>query len=129
MMGRRTIDIEGALYEALAVDGWHASAPPVPAGLGGRLPHVHVIRTGGYESSCVQDMHQVDFDVYAADEQAAMEAACSLTSWVRSLAGGGICGVPVYVATVTTLPYGNPDPMHQSLSRATFKAQILTRTA
>lgn len=128
MTGRTTVDIEAALQGALSEEGLSASAPPVPASLGLALPHVHVTRTGGYESSFVQDMHLVDFDVYAADEQAAMAAANALTAWVRGLAGKDLGGVPVYTAAIATLPYGNADPDHQTLCRATFKAQILTRT-
>lgn len=121
------LEIEGALYRALADDGYSASAPPLPADFDGSLPHVHVVRTGGYEHGPVQDAHQVDFDVYAEDDAAAMVAASALCGWVRALAGKSLDGAPVYSAGVTTLPYGNHDPRRADLSRATFKAQLITR--
>ena len=120
---RKTIDIETALYNRLTEDNYSASAHAVPATLGDALPHVHVVRTGGYESDLVIETNQVDFDVYAADQADAMEEAADLCGWVRELAGD-IC----YVAEVTTLPYANPDPRHPTIARATFKARILTRT-
>lgn len=117
---RITKDIETALYEALSDDGYSASAHAVPSTLGRSLPHVHVVRTGGYTYNLVIESHNVDFDVYAADEAEAMEMACDLCGWVREF---GDC----YRAEITTLPYGNPDPRHPSIARATFKAQITTR--
>ena len=124
---RATLDIETALYNRLTADGYSASAHAIPATLGTSLPHIHVTRTGGINTSMVIDVHQVDFDVYAADQADAMTVACSLCDWVRDLAGTDI-GTPCYESEVATLPYGNPDPRHPTLGRATIKAQILTRT-
>lgn len=124
---RQNNDIETALYERLDADKYNASAHKVPASLGENLPHVHVTRTGGYTEDMVIEAHNVDFDVYAADEADAMEAAAGLCDWVRELSGtrtGTFC----YASEVLTLPYGNPDPRHQTLARATFKALIQTRT-
>lgn len=117
---RITKDIETALYEALSDNGYSASAHAVPSTLGRSLPHVHVVRTGGYTYDLVIESHNVDFDVYAADEAEAMEIACDLCGWVRELED-------CYRAEITTLPYGNPDPRHPTIARATFKAQIITR--
>lgn len=120
---RKTIDIETALYDELTEAGISASAHVIPATLGRSLPHVHVVRTGGYESDKVVETNQVDFDVYASDAADAMEEATDLCAWVRDLEGG-FC----YRAVITTLPYANPDPRHPTIARATFKAQIVTRT-
>ena len=120
-------DIETALYERLEADGYGASAHAVPADLGSSLPHIHVVRTGGDESDIVLESHRVDFDVYHADPASAMEAACQLCGWVRELPGTTV-GAVCYQTRILTLPYDNPDPRHFSISRVTFKAQILTRT-
>ena len=117
---RITKDIETALYEALSDNGYSASAHAVPSTLGHSLPHVHVVRTGGYAYDLVIESHNVDFDIYADDEATAMETACELCGWVREFDD-------CYRAEITTLPYGNPDPRHPSIARATFKAQIITR--
>lgn len=124
---RATIDIETALYNGLTAAGYSASAHAIPATLGDTLPHIHITRTGGSNSSMVIDTHQVDFDVYAADQADAMTAACGLCDWIRGLAGG-VVGTACYSAEIMTLPYGNPDPRHPNIGRATIKAQILTRT-
>ena len=124
---RKTLDIETALYDRLTSDNYSASAHAVPATLGSSLPHIHVMRTGGNNTSVVIDVHQVDFDVYAVDQADAMTAACDLCGWVRDLVGEDI-GAICYRSEVMTLPYGNPDPRHPTLGRATLKAQILTRT-
>lgn len=116
-------DIETELYKMLSEDGYSASAHTIPASLGSDLPHVHVVRTGGYESDLVLESNNLDFDVYAEDDAEAMEAAASLCGWVRDLEGGYS-----YTASIVTLPYANPDPRHPDIARATFKAQILTRT-
>ena len=120
---RYSRDIETALYTKLAESGYSASAHAIPADLGEHLPHVHVVRTGGYEKDMVIEVNQVDFDVYAADSADAMTQASQLCRWVRELAGDFS-----YTSEITTLPYGNPDPRHPNIARATFKAQILTRT-
>lgn len=112
-------DIETELYAALTTDGYSASAHALPATLGQTLPHVHVTRTGGFETDLVIETNLVDFDVYAADPAEAMVEATNLTDWVRKY--------DAYVSEISTLPYHNPDPRHPSLPRATFKAQILTR--
>ena len=70
----------------------------------------------------VIEINRVDFDVYAADPADAMTIASQLCGWTRELAGD-FC----YASEITTLPYGNPDPRHPNIARATFKAQILTR--
>ncbi len=116
-------DIETELYDMLKSSGHSASAHAVPASLGTNVPHVHIVRTGGYESDLVLENNYIDFDVYAEDEAEAMEAAADLCGWVRDLAGD-YC----YESSITTLPYTNPDPRHPNIARATFKAQILTRT-
>ena len=123
-----SIDIETALYDLLTADGYSASAHAIPATLGQTLPHVHVVRTGGYTSDRVMDFNSVDIDVYAELQSDAMEAAAVLTGWVRDLEGGTIGGSPCYSAEISTLPYHNPDPRHPNIGRATFKAQITIRT-
>jgi len=124
---RASVDIETAIYELLIASEYSASAHALPATLGAPLPHVHVVRTGGLTDDFVIETNQVDFDVYAADDADAMEDACSLCAWVRNLSGE-IVGTQCYAAEISTLPYNNPDPRHPNLARATFKAQILTRT-
>ena len=119
---RYSRDIETALYKKLNADGYSASAHAVPSTLDAKLPHTHIVRTGGYEKDLVIEVNQVDFDVYAADAADAMEEASELCGWVRALAGD-FC----YRAEITTLPYNNPDPRHPTLGRATFKAQLHTR--
>lgn len=120
-------DLETALYEKLTLDNYSASAHALPSNLGSTLPHVHVVRTGGYTSDMVIEVNSVDFDVYASDQAEAMSAALDLCDWVRSLNGYRVF-TPCYYSEVTTLPYANPDPRHPNIARATFKAQILTRT-
>ena len=116
-------DIETSLYYALYDYGYSASAHSIPESLGDTLPHIHVTRTGGYDTDRVIEFHNVDFDVYAANATDAMEYACDLCGWVRDLEGS-FC----YAAEIMTLPYNNPDPRHYSLARATFKALITKRT-
>lgn len=125
---RASYDIETALHDALELRQVHASAHALPASLGDHLPHVHVVRTGGYTSDRVVETNNVDFDVYAADAADAMAAAVALCGEVRDFEGEDI-GTPVYASEVSTLPYNNPDPRHPTLGRATFKVQIITRTA
>lgn len=120
---RYSKDIETALYMRLTASGYSASAHAIPPDLGDTLPHVHVVRTGGYEKDMVIEINRVDFDIYAEDAADAMEEACELCGWIRDLAGD-FC----YTSEITTLPYGNPDPRHPNIARATVKAQILTRT-
>ena len=124
---RANNDIETALYTLLNADKYSASAHAVPASLGSSFPHIHVVRTGGTTSDRVIETHQVDFDVYAADPAQAMEDAANMCAWVRNLSGETV-GTICYAAEISTLPYNNPDPEHPTFSRATFKAQILTRT-
>lgn len=124
---RATLDIETALYGLLNQDGYSASAHVIPEDLGINLPHVHVVRTGGYNSDLVLDAHNVDFDIYAADAVDAMETASEFCGWIRDLEGADI-GVPCYASEVLTLPYSNVDPRHPNLGRATVKALIYTRT-
>lgn len=123
-----SIDIETALYNALTLSQYYASAHNLPASLGENLPHVHVVRTGGFTSDRVIDTNNIDFDVYASDAADAMSAACTLCGWVRGLEGEDI-GSPVYSSEIVTLPYHNPDPRHPTVPRVTFKAQIIVRTA
>ena len=125
---RASFDIETALFDALELRQVHASAHALPLSLGEYLPHVHVVRTGGHTADRVVETNNVDFDVYAADSADAMTAAVALCGEVRDLEGEDI-GVPVYSSEISTLPYKNPDPRHPTLGRATFKAQIITRTA
>lgn len=124
---RNTKDIETALYELLTDAEYSASAHAIPSTLGANLPHVHVVRTGGYETDMVLEGHYVDFDVYAADMADAMETAGVLCGWVRNLVDN-ITETPCYVTRILTLPYNNPDPRHFDLGRVTFKAEIMTRT-
>lgn len=124
---RASVDIETALYNALTTEKYSASAHKVPATLGSSLPHIHVVRTGGYTSDRVIEINNVDFDAYAANDAEAMEAACALCGFVRDLEGTTL-DTPCYKSEVITLPYPNPDPRHPSLGRATLKAQISTRT-
>ena len=119
-------DIETALYELLVSKGMSASAHALPSTLGGTLPHVHVVRTGGYTTDLVVEENSVDFDVYAADQADAMTAASDLCAWVRSLAGTDV-GTTCYSSEIETLPYNNPDPRHPTIGRVTFKARIKTR--
>ena len=124
---RKSNDIETALYDLLTAENYSASAHALPASLGSTLPHVHVVRTGGYTSDMAIENANVDFDVYAKDPAEAMGEASDLCDWVRGLEGKTV-GTPCYSSEVNTLPYHNPDPRHPNISRATFKAQILTRT-
>lgn len=124
---RVSLDIETGLYGVLENNGYSASAHSIPASLGETLPHVHVTRTGGYTTDIVIENNNIDFDVYAEDEAAAMTAASNLCGFVRDLVGTSIGDSPCYSVDVITLPYSNPDPRHPSISRATFKTQILTR--
>lgn len=119
-------DIETALAALLDAEGYSSSAHDIPASLGAVLPHVHVVRTGGFTSDMVVENHNIDFDVYAGDAADAMEAASTLCGWVRDLPGDN-AGTTCYASDITTLPYNNPDPRHPTLGRATFKALILTR--
>lgn len=123
---RINVDIETALYNALTESNFSASAHAIPATLKDNLPHIHVVRTGGYTSDLVIETHQIDFDVYAGDAADAMESAAELCAWVREMPGTNI-GTQCYAAEVTTLPYNNPDPRNYDVARATFKAQIITR--
>lgn len=116
---RDSRDIETLLYEELTKDGHSASAHVIPQAISS--PHIHVVRTGGYERDMVIEVNLVDFDVYADDAATAMETASALCGWVRDL---DCC----YASDITTLPYHNPDPRHPNIARVTFKAQILTRT-
>lgn len=124
---RTSADIETALYGLLEADEYSASAHAIPATLGQVLPHVHVVRTGGFTADRVLEFNSVDFDVYAETQADAMESASALCGWVRGLAGGTV-GTPCYDSEITTLPYANPDPRHPNIGRATFKAQITIRT-
>lgn len=124
---RTSVDIETALYNLLAADNYSASAHVIPATLGSSLPHVHVVRTGGVNNDLVIDVNNIDFDVYAATQMDAMDAAATLCGWVRDLEGETV-ETPCYYAEIITLPYGNPDPRHPNLGRATFKAQLNIRT-
>ena len=121
-------DIETALQALLEETGYSTSAHTIPASLGESLPHVHIVQTGGYTYDRIIESHRVDFDVYAEDPAAAHTEAMALCGWVRDLWGQTL-GTSCYSSEVTTLPYHNPDPRHPSLSRTTFKAEILTRTA
>lgn len=118
-----TIDIEGALVEALRSDGFSASAPPVTAGLS--AGDVVVYRVGGSRMNYVQDAHQLSIDCYHDTAEAAMALACELTGWLGYLHEVG--GVPVYRVELTTLPYDNQDPANRDYRRATFAARIVTR--
>lgn len=124
---RASVDIETALYNLLTADGYHASAHSLPGTLGAVLPHVHVVRTGGYTSSLVIEENNVDFDVYAETDADAMTEASNLCAWVRSLTGARV-DTPCYSSEVITLPYANPDPRHPIIARATLKALIHLRT-
>lgn len=120
-------DIETALYELLSAANYSASAHALPASLGQTLPHIHVVATGGFTADLVIESHNVDFDVYAIDQAEAMATASGLCDWVRGLTGSE-AGTFCYSSEINTLPYGNPDPRHPTIGRATFKAIISTRT-
>ena len=62
---RYSRDIETLLYEQLTAGGYSASAHVIPSAISS--PHVHVVRTGGYEKDMVIEINLVDFDVYADD--------------------------------------------------------------
>ena len=126
---RKTIDIEAGLQALLVADKWTACAPPLPPTLGASLPLVAIYRTGGTRSLFVQDEHAVTFDVYAADEAAAMSSACTLTAWATALEGQSIGDEPCHRVEIGALPYNNPDPRHPTLARASFSARIRTRTS
>lgn len=117
-------DIETSLYGVLTADGYSASAHALPSTLGATLPHIHVTRTGGSTTDLVVEAHNVDFDVYAADQADAMIEATNLCAWARDLTDNA----QFYSSEVTTLPYNNPDPRHPTIGRATFKTLIYTRT-
>lgn len=123
---RKSVDIETAIYELLEADGYSASAHSIPATLGNDYPHIHVTRTGGFTKDMVMEFNSVDFDVYAATQADAMEAASDLCGWVRDLEGETV-GTQCYAAEVITIPYRNPDPRHPNIGRATLKAQITVR--
>jgi len=126
---RKTIDIEAGLQALLVADKWTACAPPLPPTLGSSLPLVAVYRTGGTRALFVQDEHAVTFDVYAADDAAAMESADALTAWASALEGRDIGGEPCHLVEIGALPYNNPDPRHPTLARASFSARIRTRVS
>ena len=126
-MSNKALDIETALYTALTTDLYSASAHAIPANLGAAFPHIHITRTGGTTTDRVIEENLIDFDVYAADAADAMTNACDLCGWVRDLPGKAL-GTYCYQSEVISLPYNNPDPRHPNFARATFKAQILTRT-
>ena len=123
----RTIDIEDAVASALLAAGFDAGAPPVPKDLS--AGRVQVTRTGGERHAMVIDDHRVDLDCWAESDAAAMELADLLTDAVYALEGTDLLGVPCYSSAVTTLPYGNPDPRHPTLCRATLKARVTTRVS
>lgn len=124
---RKSADIETALYDLLTADDYSASAHMLPAALEDSLPHVHVVRTGGYTYDMVMDSNSIDFDVYAETQADAMEYASDLCGWIRDLEGETI-STPCYSSEITTLPYRNPDPRHPNIGRATIKAHITIRT-
>lgn len=124
---RISVDIETALYNLLTADNYSASAHVIPATLENTLPHIHVVRTGGYTYDRVIDANNIDFDVYADTQMDAMEEAAELCGWVRDLEGGTV-ETPCYLSEILSLPYANPDPRHPNIGRATFKAQINIRT-
>lgn len=131
---RCNVDIETLMAKFIKEDlEVSTSAHTLPASLGEDLPHIHVVRTGGYTSDMVIETHNLDFDVYAEDAADAMEAAADLCGYIRvegtfTAEIGDGSKLVVYASEVMTLPYHNPDPRHPNLARATFKAQILTRT-
>lgn len=130
---RCNVDIETWMAKLIEEDlELSASAHALPASLGENLPHIHVVRTGGYTTAMVIETHNLDFDVYAEDAADAMQEAADLCGYIRIESSfvterNGV-KLTVYEAEITTLPYSNPDPQHPNLARATFKAQILTRT-
>lgn len=130
---RCNVDIETWMAKLIGEDlELSASAHALPASLGENLPHIHVVRTGGYTTDMVIETHNLDFDVYAEDAADAMQEAADLCGYIRIESSfvterNGV-KLTVYEAEITTLPYSNPDPRHPNLARATFKAQILTRT-
>ena len=118
---RKTKDIETALYEQFTDDGYSASCHAIPSTLGQNMPHIHIVRTGGYEADLVVETNYIDFDVYADNDADCMAIASHLCGYVRDIPWA-------YMSEISTLPYHNPDPRHPSVARVTFKAQIVTRT-
>jgi hypothetical protein len=118
------IDIEAALQAHISGLGTPCACLPLPADIQAGL--VAVKRTGGTTRAYVQDVSSVSIDCYGETPAQAMGLANSMVRLVRDLDALG--GVPVYTSEVTTLPYSNPDPNHRTLARATFGAQIATRS-
>lgn len=124
MLNCQSIDIEAALQEHLAAQGYTAYCKPVPQELDADCVVIH--RTGGYSQSYVQDVSSVALHCYADTKASAMQRACELTRTLRAMVGK-LGGVALYGVDVTTLPYDNPDPAHYSLERATLQVQLTTR--
>lgn len=122
MIGLRTIDIEGALVDAL---GDNVSAAPVPANMA--PPWVCVWRTGGTRRAYVQDVHNLSIDCYAKTWASAATLASDTMGAITDLEGQTIGGVPCYEVSVMTLPYNNPDPSRPDVPRVTFAVQLATR--
>ena len=120
-------DIGGLLVSELSSRGFGISASEVPRDLAGRLPHVHVVATGGVAAGFVQEWRYCDMDVYACGYAEAHETASRLSAAVRDLDGGAVGPAVCYRASVATPAYDNPDPDHPTLPRVTLKAQFLMR--
>lgn len=131
---RYNVDIETLMAKIIKEDlKVSTSAHALPASLGEKLPHIHIVRTGGYTTDLVIETHNLDFDVYADDAADAMTAAADFCGYIR-IEGPKIAEassgekMTVYSSEVMTLPYDNPDPRHPNIARATIKAQIKART-
>lgn len=120
----RPIDIEDELQAYLNANGIRACATPVPANLA--PPMCVVWRTGGEQRAYVQDVQRVSIDCYGESVAGAMRTAHDAVALVRDLSGRTI-GTFCY-ASSASLPHLNPDPDHPTIPRATFSAEVVTRS-
>jgi hypothetical protein len=132
----KPIDVEDALridVKSLATSDevtLSTCAPPVPGSLEESLPIAMFSRVGGGRQSIVIDQHDVSVDVWAGadgDFGSAMDAANETASLVCDLEGRIINGRHWLSAKILTMPYGNPDPKHPTIPRATFSARMTIR--
>ena len=120
------IDFEAEASAELRGFGIASTPTPDPDDLGAELPICVCVQTGGTRENIVMDAASLDFDVYAATEGAALDAARECAAIVASLPING-SRVQWRTADVTALPYANPDPMHPTIPRATFGATLRAR--
>lgn len=120
------VDIEAALAEELA----SSSAPPLPETFTESLPFALFTRVGGSMSDMVYALQSVSVDVYAATwasaQAAAQGCARAIIAMEGTTIGSGDCRTPIYAASCGA-PYNNPDPLHPTVPRVTFLADLATR--